>query len=60
MNEDLNAADTAWLRSLGFDEELIDSPSGTRMIRVLFGDGDVEDLRLEEPVGVERGFACVA
>ena len=59
MKNDLNAADTAWLKSLGFEEELIDRPSGTRTIRVLFGEGEEEDSWLES-ADADRGFACVA
>ena len=60
MKEDSNATDRDWLLSLGFDEDLIDSPSGTRMIQVLFGDGVEEDHWIESTAGIDRGFACVA
>jgi hypothetical protein len=60
MKEDSNATDRDWLLSLGFDKELIDSPSGTRMIQMLFDDGVEEDHWIEETVGADRGFACVA
>ncbi len=60
MKNELNAADTAWLKSLGFETDLIDSPSGTRLIGVLFGEGPEEDTWSEEASGIDRGFACVA
>ena len=60
MNKDSSDDDRALLKSLGFQDDLIDSPSGTRMIRVLFGDEIEEDHWIEESSGIDRGFACVA
>lgn len=60
MKMESTAADTAWLRSLGFDDDLIDTASGTRMIRVIFGEGAEEDSLPEESADINRGFACVA
>jgi hypothetical protein len=60
MNKDSSDADRALLKSLGFQDDLIDSPSGTRMIQVLFGDEGEEDHWIEESPGIDRGFACVA
>jgi hypothetical protein len=60
MKKESTAADTAWLRSLGFDDDLIDTASGTRMIRVIFGEGADEETWTEETAGIDRGFACVA
>lgn len=48
------------LESLGFSADLIDSPSGTRMIRVLFGDETPDEDAPEEFTAIDCGFACVA
>jgi len=53
-------AERALLESLGFESDLIDSPSGTRMIRVVFGAEGDEDESLETFAEADRGFACVA
>ena len=60
MKNDSIDADRALLESLGFESDLIDSPSGTRMIRVLFGDEVDEDDLPGESAETDRGFACVA
>ena len=60
MKEDSIDADRAWLESLGFESDLTDSPSGTRMIQVLFADGIEEDDAPDELAAADRGFACVA
>ena len=54
-------ADREWLRSLGMDEYLIDSPAGNEMICVIFGDpADDESSGSEEWNSVDHGFMCVA
>ena len=60
MKNDSIDADRALLESLGFDDELIDSPSGTRMIRVLFGEDADDESPVDMFASADRGFACVA
>lgn len=60
MNDDSSDADRSLLKSLGFQDDLIDSAAGTRMIQVLFTEGVEEDHWIEESAGMDRGFACVA
>lgn len=60
MTKELMEADRAWLMSLGFDEDLVDSPSGTRIIGVMFADGTKDDPWVDEPAAVIRDFACTA
>lgn len=60
MNHSSTEADRAWLKSMGFDDDLIDHPAGTRLIGVLFGDPADEAAAGEAYQPVDGGFACVA
>lgn len=50
----------ALLESLGFTGDLIDSPSGTRLIHVIFGDEPMDDELIEHHAAADGSFACVA
>lgn len=63
MNSPSDRADQEWLRSLGLEDELIDSLEGTRVIRSIFGDGTEECGEATMPdvmADADHGFACVA
>lgn len=60
MKTDSMNGDREWLRSLGIDDDLIDSPSGNQMIRVIFGDAPDDGAACEEGMAKDNGFACVA
>ncbi len=60
MKNDTIDPEREFLESLGFAEDLIDSPSGTRMIRVLFGEEPPEENWIEDRDSADHGFACVA
>lgn len=62
MNSSSDRADQEWLRSLGFEDELIDSLEGTRVLCSIFGGGNHERVDRAETakVEVDHGFACVA
>ena len=62
MNSSSDRSDQEWLRSLGFEDEMIDSLEGTRVIRAIFGGGLDERVERALPASseVDHGFACVA
>lgn len=60
MKNNIHDPEHDLLKSLGFTDDLIDSPSGTRLIRVIFGDETTDDDLIEHHAGVDRSFACVA
>lgn len=49
--------DRALLESLGVTDDLVDSPAGARLIRVMFGD-PIDEADFEYLASADQGFAC--